>query len=322
MLDIYFSESYGRLYEKVEKGKLEVFEHDSKYGKIRHMFIKREIETNINGEKWYDIVTPYGYGGPIITKSKTNKNFLLIDDFYKDFKEYCRENNIVSEFIRFHPIFKNADSFSNIYEVTNLHSTVGTDIEKHADPFQKEFSKSARKNVRKALREGVSFKVTKNVEEIAEFKEIYFDTMDRNKASDYYYFDDEYFFQSAKTMSDNILLVKALYENKVIAMGFYFIFGDMIHIHLSGTLKGYLNLSPAYVLRYAVTKWAKENNYRLIHHGGGRTDDKNDTLYTFKKRFGSLRFDYKVGKKIWNTEVYEELSKDKESSDYFPLYRS
>ena len=43
MIDIYFDENYGKLYEEIENGKSEVFEYKTNYGHIRHMFIKREI---------------------------------------------------------------------------------------------------------------------------------------------------------------------------------------------------------------------------------------------------------------------------------------
>src|SRR5699024_5842406 len=111
------------------------------------------------------------------------------------------------------------------------------------EPFQEEFSKSARKNVRRSLREGVSYEIIENPDSIDEFLEIYYSTMDRNEADDYYYFGEEYFKKCLELFPENILIVKALYEEKTIAMGFYFIYDKYIHTHLSGTLSEYLNLS-------------------------------------------------------------------------------
>lgn len=106
-------------------------------------------------------------------------------------------------------------------------------------------------------------------------------------------------------------------------MGFYFVYNDIIHIHLSGTLSEYLYLSPAYILRYAITNWGKENNYKLIHHGGGRSDSSEDGLYQFKKRFSkNTEFEFYVGKKIWNEEIYNELCKKSGNEiEFFPGYR-
>ena len=65
-IDLYFDENYGKLYEKIENGKAKIFEFENENGKITNQFIMRKIEEKIDGETFYDIVTPYGYGGPII----------------------------------------------------------------------------------------------------------------------------------------------------------------------------------------------------------------------------------------------------------------
>jgi len=320
MMDIYFEEKYGELYEEIENGKCENFEFSHELGKVSYVFLKRNI-----CEDLYDIVSPYGYGGPIIKACINGREKELVNEFQKAFSKYCEEQNIVTEFVRFHPILENYKYFKDIYDIEYSRKTVGTNLLKFDDPFTEEFSKSCRKNVRSALSKGVSFKVTKRPEGISEFKKIYFSTMDRNNAKDYYYFDDVYFEKCVKLFKNNLLLVEAIYEGEKIAMGLYFIYDKTIHIHLSGTLSEYLHLSPAYILRYAVTIWGKENNYELIHHGGGRTNSPDDSLYTFKKQFGkNTDFDFYIGKKIWKNEIYLKLCKDKKidpNTDYFPAYR-
>ncbi|MEJ8767642.1 peptidoglycan bridge formation glycyltransferase FemA/FemB family protein [Oceanobacillus sp. HCA-5259] len=325
MLDIYFDENYGRLYEKIEKGQCHYFNYESDYGKVYHMFIKREIPIKINDTVYYDLVTPYGYGGPLIIEFIEGQKDTLLKEFEEEFSKYCENNNIVSEFVRFHPIFNNSDEFKSVYNVNYIRDTVGTDLLTYDDPFQSEFSKSCRKNVRKALKNGVHFKVTENPSDISSFKKIYYSTMDRNNASDYYYFDDDYFNKCLELFPENLLTVEAIYNDTTIAMGFYFIYDKIIHIHLSGTLSEYLYLSPAYILRYAVTLWGKENGYEMIHHGGGRTNASDDGLYLFKKQFGkNTNFEFKIGKKIWNSEVYNslcEVTNVEKNTNFFPAYR-
>src|SRR5699024_9784923 len=114
-------------------------------------------------------------------------------NFEIEFQKYCNENNIVSEFIRFHPIVENAKDFQVCYEVSHIRNTVGTNLNDYDDPFQAEFSKSCRKNIRRALRDGISYKITKSPSDVSKFKEFYYSTMDRNNATEYYYFNDDYF---------------------------------------------------------------------------------------------------------------------------------
>lgn len=324
MKDIYFEKDYGKLYENMEDGTCEVFEYKNSFGKIQHMFIKREIPLRLNNTIYFDLITPYGYGGPLITECKKGYEQELTEGFNTAFKKYCKENKIVAEFVRFHPIVRNALDFETIYEVDKVRKTVGTNIEEYEDPFMEEFSKSARKTIRRALRSGVNYKITKSPGDISAFKEIYYSTMDRNEASDYYYFDDQYFQECLKNFKDNIILVEVLLDEKIIAAGFYFVYNNIIHAHLSGTLKEYLKFSPAYIIKYATVEWAKEHGVKLIHYGGGTSNDESDPLYKFKKRFGkNTEFDFHIGKKVWNKEVYEELCEITNSDDtnFFPKYR-
>lgn len=323
--DIYFDDNYGKLYENIENGKAEVFHFKNDIGEVKHQFILREIPTKIGGDTYYDITTPYGYGGPIILDCNENQRAKLVSQFYNQFSVFCKENKIVSEFVRFHPIEGNSRDFFPMYDVSCIRKTLGTNLKDYKDPIQSEFSKSCRKNIRKALNKGITYEIIENPRDIDEFKKIYYSTMDRNNASDYYYFDESYFEEVISLFKKNTIIVKAIYEGKTIAQGLYFIYGKNIHIHLSGTLSEYLYLSPAYILRYAVTIWGKENGYYMIHHGGGRSNSKEDGLYKFKKGFAkNTEFDFYVGKKIWNNLIYEALCTKvdvDEAIEFFPIYR-
>ena len=326
MADLYFHENYGRLYEEMENGSCEIFEFSHSLGTIKHVFIKREIPAEVHGKTYYDIVTPYGYGGPLIVSCVPGGQRELTEKFAEAFREYCRQNDIVSEFIRFHPVLANADNFVDCYQVSYIRNTVGTKLREYDDPVQKEFSKSTRKNIRKALEADVEYRFTLNPQDITEFKAIYHRTMERNNADSYYYFDDAYFDKLLEYFGDTILMVEVLYEGQVIGIGLNYVYGDNIHTHLSGTLEEYHHLSPAYILQYALVVWGKENGYELIHDGGGRTNSLDDKLYMFKKQFGkNTTFKFYVGRKVWNSEVYDQLCEAagaEKETEYFPAYRS
>lgn len=322
-IDLYFDSNYGKLYEKVENGKAKIFKFENENGKITNQFIIREIPEKIENITYYDLVTPYGYGGPVIENLTGDKEKLL-QEFENEFSKYCLENNIVSEFVRFHPIIKNYEDFGKMYNSIYMRKTLITKLDEE-DPIKNQFTKSCRKNIRQALNKGITFKVIKSPDNLSNFKEIYYSTMDRNNATDYYYFDDEYFNEILKNFKENVVYVEAIYQNKIIAAGLYFAFNDIIHIHLSGTLSEYLYLSPAYILRYAITLWGIENGYKLIHHGGGTSNSEENGLYLFKRNFAKLYdVDFYIGKKIWNEEIYNKLCSIKnidKAETFFPAYR-
>lgn len=324
-LDIYFEKNYGKLYEKIENGKVEVFHFKSEIGEVRHLFLKRIIPIEIDGEIYHDIVTPYGYGGPVILWSKDNKKDELISQFDKSFKKYCDENNIVSEFIRFHPILENEKDFRRIYSIEFNRKTLGTNLKDYDDPVKSEFSKSARKTIRRAIRAGLNYRVITSPNNLKKFKEIYYSTMKRNEAKEYYYFGENYFDNILKYFRDNIILIEVLYEDEVIAAGLYLAYGKIIHAHLSGTLSEFLHLSPAYIIKFATVLWGKKNGFDLIHYGGGTTNSPDDLLFKFKKKFSkNTEFEFYIGKKIWNEDVYTQLCNIvnvEKSQEFFPAYR-
>lgn len=326
MKDLFFDEHYIKLYEKMEGGCCEIFEFEHAIGSVYHIFIKREIPVLLDGGPYFDLLTPYGYGGPIITEltDKTRKDE-LVTHFCKAFQAYCQEHNIVSEFVRFHPLAGNAKDFKSCYKVLFRRHTTGITLKGFEDPVQEEFSGSTRKRIRKALKDGVTYRITENPTDLDQFQDIYAKTMERVGAGDFYFFDDVYFSKILADLGDKLILVEALFDSQVIGAELHFHSGPFLHTHLSGTVDGFNHLSPVYVMTYAIVLWAKERGVEYIHSGGGVNPGPDDSLYLFKKRFGkNTEFDYYVGNKIWNEEIYQQLVQQTNSnpeSELFPAYR-
>ena len=321
--DIYFDPRYGKTCELIEAGEARTFEYASEQGKIIHSFIQRPIDTKIGGETWFDLVTPYGYGGPLIL-SCTGDRETLVREFEAAFVAYCQEHRVVSEFIRFHPLAENALDFQGVYDVSYSRHTVATNLRDYEDPFMAEFSKSCRKGVRRAQAQGIGYEVVERPASLDGFIPIYYETMARNQAEAFYYFGKPYFDRCLELFRDNIMLVNALYEGKVIASELYFVWHPYIHSHLSGTLDAYLDMSPDYVIMYGIMEWGKAHGYHFIHTGGGTSSDPEDPLYLFKKKFGkNTDFDFYTGKRIWNQEIYDTLCTQigRNETGFFPAYR-
>ena len=321
--DIYFDPRYGKTCESIESGKAETFEFESVHGRISHQFIRRKIDFEVNGKTYYDLITPYGYGGPLVVSCTGDKE-ALIQGFQQAFSDYCQENHVVSEFIRFHPIINNVQDFESVYSVSYSRHTVATNLRDYGDPFQSEFSKSCRKGIRRAIRQGVTCEVIEKPDSLDTFIPIYYETLIRNHADSFYFFGKQYFDRCLELFRDNIVLINALYEGKVIASELYFVWGEYIHSHLSGTLNSFLHLSPDYVIMNDIMEWGKKNGYYLIFTGGGTTNDPEDPLYLFKKKFAkNTDFDFYIGRRIWDQAAYDALCAlaGRNETGFFPAYR-
>lgn len=325
--DIYFTPEWGEVSRYIEDGEPKIFKCNSDYGTIQNQFMLRKIPLETK-KQYYDITTPYGYGGPVITECEKGCEAQLVTQYEKEFAKYCSDHDIVSEFVRFHPIVGNALDFKEIYHAQCIRQTVGTDLTKD-DPVKEEFSKSCRRNIRKAIKFGLTWEVTQNPSDVSLFIQIYYATMDRNRADKFYYFPEIYFKKCLELFGDHVLLITVKDGDKVVAADFNLCCRKLIHNHLSGELAEYLYLFPRYAGNYAVATWGKEHGYSLIHHGGGRSNDPEDSLFMFKRQFTKdCLFDFYVGKKVWNQEAYDLLVNIKEkktghniNTDFFPEYR-
>ena len=322
--DIYFEPNYAKLYETGDIKAVEyVFECE--YGLITNLFMKRIISVDLpDGIQYYDIITPYGYGGPVI--HYTTDRDKLISAYMEDFFHYTVRENIVSEFVRFHPLLENGIDFKDAYNAIYDRKTVGTNLT-YDDVIGTEFSKHKRKDIKKILKNpDIHYEVDEHPETLDDFVEIYYSTMERDSADDYYFFKRDYFQNMLNGLREHIIVGKVYLRDKLIAMGIYFRYGKYLHAHLSGTLTDFLEYSPAYILKYALAIYGHENGYKIIHYGGGSSRAEDNGLYKFKKDFGkNTQFDFYIAKVIWNRDAYLQICKKAGvdiKTDFFPAYRS
>lgn len=338
--DIYFERKYADLCLLSEEPHSEVMEYvyEDENGSVRNLCIKRPVEISADdGKTYYDITTPYGYGGPVIKSLKVKEGALekeveevkkkLLQNFDKDFRKTCEEQNIIAEFTRFHPLINNEEDFKEMYNPIKLQNTIATRCGGEEPAFNLEFSSSARNKTRKRIKRGMSAEIITDIKDLTTFKEIYYETMHRKDAKDFYYFSDEYFQYVIDNFKNNVVLVNAIDDEKNIVAGseMYFVYGGKYaHLHLSGTRGEYLSTSPTYLMRATIVNWADEHGYKLVHYGGGTTSSPEDPLYTFKKQFSkSEPFHYYIAKRILNEKIYDEFVKktNKEDVEFFPKYR-
>jgi hypothetical protein len=315
--DIYYSYEYGEIFAQKEQGKILAAYYENDGVKIFYPFIKRAVNN-----EFYDIVTPYGYGGPLVQGEKKS-----IKEFNKHFKQYCLENGILTEVIRFHPLIENHDISFDSSDVQYIRKTTAVDLSGSLEEIRSYYTPLTKRNIRKARKNNVSCYVAeKSMENIRKFQRIYNEAMDRNEADDYYYFNEKELEAQLKDtpLSKNYLLF-ARHNNQIIAGIILFIGKEFGHYHLGGSLSAYLKLRPNNLLFDFMIEIAREQGVEKLHLGGGYQEE--DGLFNFKSSFtNSNHYDYFMGKMIHNNHEYDNLLKKLklESSEdgFFPIYRS
>ena len=256
-----------------------------------------------------DWSTPYGFGGPILEKE--NKEDL--DDFFPQLSTYCRNKGIISQFIRFHPVFQNQVPLQNYLKTACLKQTICMDISPEID-IMAELDSKNRNMVRKARKNGIEIRLEPVADSLPAFLDLYYGTMARNEADGYYYFSQEFFDRFCTEMGADLYIFNAWHQGVIISSSMIMSYGTALHYHLSGADRECLHLSPNNLLLYEVAKWGQSIGALTFHLGGGV--EALDSLYHFKRSFnknGLLNFS--IGSNIFCPEVFEELVAFRKSTD-------
>lgn len=306
--DVYFLKEYYNLYASIENAKYSLFEFSVLKRKAEYPFFIKKITgyAEVLKQDYYDIQTSYGYGGVI----SNNYNQTFIEQFYKKFNSFCLDNNIIAEFVRFHPLIKNNKFSENYMDVILDRETVALDLQKSFDDiWLNEYSSKNRNMIRKAEKLGYSIEIisTPTKSEIERFIDIYEYSMKMANADEFYFFDREFFFNTFKYLKDIAFLfnVKS-FGSEVVCSAIFFHYKNYFNYHLSGRTEKADNSVNNFLLNEAV-KFAQKKGAKVFHFGGGRSKSSDDSLLKFKSNFSKTKLPFYIGKKIHNKEVYDEV---------------
>lgn len=326
--DVYYLSGYAKAFHSHGDGVPLLFYFDNGNTRAINVAMKRDIATDpklaehITPNTYFDLVTPYGYGG-----------FLLEGDDYaeltKHYTLYNKEHNIVSEFVRFHPLLQNALFPTGIYDTHLAGDTVTIDLT-DADSILNNLTSTRRNEIRTLLKNTdltIHHGTSKPV--LDSFITIYNSTMDESEATPYYYFNKPFYENLLADLKNQATIFYVTLGSEIISAAIMLFCNHNMHYHLSGTKRGFNHLSPAKLLLYEAARWGSANGYREFHLGGGR-GAKRDSLYKFKKSFNKHGDrDFHTGKAIFDSEAYDKLVNIRirdtafdQEIPFFPHYRA
>lgn len=320
--DSYWLSGYVKAFMLHGDGEPLLFYYDDGSTRGINVVMKRDIanDDRFNGlikeNLYFDFSTPYGYGGWIIEGRD-------VDNLFECYNNWVENNNIISEFVRFHPLVKNHNVCKTFYDVIQLGEVVHMDISNPDIIWDNIISKN-RNMIRKAQKNDINIYNGRFPKIFEIFQEIYNGTMDKDNAEKYYYFGKEFYESILNDLPNNAQIFWAEKNEQVIATSIILAANGKINYHLSGSLKEFSSLAPTNLLLYEVALWGHANGYKTFYLGGG-VGSGEDGLFKFKRAFnrGELNHFY-IGKKIYNQVKYDELLTIRNEIDnpgFFPKYR-
>lgn len=300
--DIYFDPDYVRLYLDNNEG-ANCYIYAKKDDIYIYPFIRRPVLW-ISG--YFDISTPYGYGGPVYTSEEGG----FLSEAYKFFYKEAIKRNIIAELIKFHPLICNHWPLINIFNgnISKARSTVYVDTDIDEDiRWRNIYTHANRKNINKARRNNIEVKFGQDEDTWKAFRLLYEATMVVKKAGEFYLFSPGYFKDIQNNLVNSYILASCAMHGKIISVMLVLLGRIYAHCHLIGTDREFMDTGVNNLLHHELILWCKNNGYQRLHIGGGRSDDNEDLLLRFKKNFSDKMSDFYIGESILNPEVYNRL---------------
>lgn len=265
--DVYYLSGYAKACEVHGDGEGLLIYYQDETTRGINVVIKKSLE-----DGYSYVETPYGYGG-----------FLIEGDFAKVFDAYdrfCKEEKIAKEFIRFHLFYETHQQFQGLLESKS--NNIVRSLTETIEEIQKDFEHKVRKNIKKAVSNGLTMLISKDNKYLNDFLNIYEKTMNRKNATEKYRFDRNYF-TTLNQMEENIMYFFVLHEETIISCELVLYDKTRAYSFLGGTLNEYFDLRPNDFLKFEIIKWAKNQGLTHFVLGGGTGSD--DGIFKYKKSF-------------------------------------
>ncbi len=289
---------------------------------LRPLHIEKWVESDT--EAW-DLVTPYGYGGAF------SWGVPDADLFWSEFNKWVKAVGVVSAFLRFSLFSEQLLPFDGEVEIKSRNIVRMLDLD--ADALWMDYDHKVRKNVKKALRNGLEVEIDPDGSHLKEFLEVYYSTMDRRGATEQYYFPDVFFNTIVRDLLGEFVFFHVFYGSKIVSTELVLSSTNYLYSFLGGTLLEAYDLRPNDLLKHSVIEWGRDQGKKAFVLGGGYED--GDGIFRYKLSFapnGTVPF--KVGKRIYDPDTYERLIQRRlkweigqgldwrPNLDFFPAYRS
>lgn len=284
----------------------------------RDVSFDKKLRNKIEEARFFDLITPYGYGGFWGNVSDWDK-------LNHTYKAYCMENHYICEFVRFELFSDYHEHYDGEVE-TKTHNVVRS-LELPIDEIWMDFKQKVRKNVKKANTFNLSCIIENSGTYLEDFLRIYYSTMERNDAEVEYYFSRE-FFERLNEMPENIMYFHVVYEGKIVSTELVIYGSKNCYSYLGGTDREYFDMRPNDFLKYEIIKWAKERGLKNFVLGGGYGTD--DGIFKYKLCLAPHGiYDFRIGRRVFDDEAYSHLvdiraidNPECRKAEFFPKYRA
>jgi CelD/BcsL family acetyltransferase involved in cellulose biosynthesis len=280
-----------------------------------------------------DVISPYGYGGPTYEGDGVDR-LAAEESLGYALQSFFAQMGVVSEFVREDLVAEHMTPRHDGEHLV-LQQNVVVDLKVALAERWLRYAPKVRRNVRRAEAAGLRVEIGSGESFLRLFLGIYYATMGRRHAKDYYFFAKEKLQRLHDSLQPNGEIQYALVylQERVVAAELLLLAADTLYFFLGGTDASYFALRPADLLKHKVIAWGHDQGYSSFVLGGGLKP--NDGLFQFKRKFEPHGLmDFYVRRVVWNRDQYDLLLAEREEWEvgqgrpwrpepgFFPSYRA
>lgn len=330
--DFYHLPCYVKLSSSLDHGDARAFHTKLASGQLLIPLLVRELPSDIHLDKvLFDATSPYGFSGPLFSNNISPTDAIK---GIKDFIEFGNQVGLISTFLRLHPVLRNDiwQTFSNQNEklrIIHHGATVSIDLTREISQLDDHLRRNHLQNIKKLIALGFKSRID-HWEDYSAIKQIYYQTMARCRAKEYYYFNDAYFDKLRQCLPDSLHICSIISpDGEIAGAGVFIKTENLVQAHLSATADKFIALAPSKFMFYEVRNWAKNAGATMFHLGGG-VGGERDSLYSFKRGFATNEHDFMTVGIIHDPGAYRKAcdasrqgshSQVMTNREYFPSYR-
>jgi lipid II:glycine glycyltransferase (peptidoglycan interpeptide bridge formation enzyme) len=265
----------------------------------------------IPGTQLWDIQTPYQYGGPL--SNSDDPQFLK--RAWAAYEQWCRENQVVVEFMRFHPLLQNGRFYGGTVQPNR--STVWIDLA--LPDLLASYEATTRNKIRKAIKKDLRVEWNSGFEKAAWFTQFYHAAMKEVGADEFYLFPEQYFRRLLAW--EHARLAVCLQQDEAVTAAIFLIGPQVMEYHLSATNSTGKSFGSTNLLLHEAAMLGQSLGCRSLYLGGGTDRDPANPLLRFKVGFSPLGAEFQVGKYVHDESAYLLLRNQFSSAFSAPLGR-
>jgi hypothetical protein len=323
--DVYHLPGYGPLYDRDPRTQERALYVRGEHGTMLLPLLIRPLPELGSAELsgWRDATSPYGYPGPLV-----HGTFLPEEVEHlraRVFDTFAVER-IATCFLRGHPLMVEGDPLLAQLGVVVVHGeTAIIELTRSEDEIWKSYETANRRHIQRLRKLGYWARINEWAD-LAAFKALYRETMQRAGATAFYRFDDVYFDALRTLLGERLHLISVLTaDGEVVSAALNTTCGGIVHGHLNGSSAAHRQVAPAKLIFDAGWRWAKAQGDHTLNLGGG-LGGRDDSLMRFKRGFATATRPFRTVRVVCNEPVYQAACaaagvSGEDRTDTFPAYR-